>query len=250
MPYSGIYDYRSKICDDEMIGFITKKNGTIHYFQRDDYESLFVGINNFSQYCESKGIKNIQAPILIVLESPHINEFFQHGISIYDSQDIINSRPANGTTGENLRFFLASVLNENIFVDNAVYPVIIINAVRAQCSCGCPTRLYRDTNFIECFYGADSSLSRCNFIERIQGIQTSNKISLIINACTKGDNEKVIGDLLQKFSITTDKRELRSCVEKELLDNFKEKITLYKINHPSCWKRKQKNRTLSLVSRT
>lgn len=250
MPYSGIYDYRSKICDDEMIGFITKKNGTIHYFQRDDYESLFVGINNFSQYCESKGIKNIQAPILIVLESPHINEFFQHGISIYDSQDIKNSRPANGTTGKNIKSILASVFSENTFVDNTVYPVIIINAVRAQCSCGYKTSQYRDKNFIDCFYGADSSLSRRNFIERIQGIQESNKISLIINACTKGDNEKVIGDLLQKFSITTDKRELRSCVEKELLDNFKEKITLYKINHPSCWKRKQKNRTLSLVSRT
>lgn len=247
MPYSGIYDYRSKICDDEMIGFITKKNGTIHYFQRDDYESLFVGINNFSQYCESKGIKNIQAPILIVLESPHINEFFQHGISIYDSQDIKNSRPANGTTGENLRFFLASVLNENIFVDNAVYPVIIINAVRAQCSCGCPTRLYRDTNFIECFYGADSSLSRCNFIERIQGIQISNQISLIINACTKGNDDNVIRALLQKIIIQTDEPALRSCVEKELLNQFSN-VPLYKVNHPSSWKRNRRNRRLLLVS--
>ena len=144
-----INNFRNKKCPDEFIGFINKDKvkDKYVYFQREDYERQIVFPEKLFSYCCKNEIE-FDDVIVIILESPHIDEFFGFSIHVFGENIPCYSRPANGTTGQNLRKYLSDVISSEIKLDKDLYPVILLNAINYQCSCGVNTDLYRDDNFI------------------------------------------------------------------------------------------------------
>lgn len=121
--------------------------------------------------------KNNEKLFLIILESPHIEEF--KSISIPPS-------PALGKTGLNLQNNLIEkirdfVNNNSGKIPNGKYKVILSNAIQYQASLGYDTEIFRD----RCWLMMWLSGGRDNFIERIK----KYKPDVIINACTEGSHK-------------------------------------------------------------
>lgn len=108
--------------------------------------------------------------ILLVLESPHIDE--------YGSRQPYTPWPANGVTGRHIRKRVRLLIPEGW---NHANPLLhLINAVPYQCSLGKSTRCYRSEVFREAWdHGA-----KVYFQERL--LQAYRPGDLIVNACTVG----------------------------------------------------------------
>lgn len=155
-------------CPDQIIGEL--KNGKFFAF------STRIDIDyNLQQLVNNK---NLNTPIIIVLESPHKDEF--------DPITLQPIGPAMGKTGENFRSFFEQLLNgtSKSILTNGQHTIILLNAVQFQCSLGkklsglgsYKNKKMRDDNFIKCFNNEN------DFINRIKAI---NPV-LVINLCTIG----------------------------------------------------------------
>lgn len=148
--------------------------------------------------------------IVIVLESPHTDEFLEE-----DGWKSVG--PACGSTGKNLKeWFPAVLLNyvpsfvdkENNFkakynslkdIESGEYVIKLINAIQYQCSLGEGTKTYRD----QVFRGVweEESTKEC-FRKRLQGADPY----VIINCCTKGNgNDKVENELRRLVQVEINK---------------------------------------------
>lgn len=144
-------------------------------------------VTNFVDYELSKkglpfarlGNEKLESVIAIILESPHKDEF-EDGKAI---------GPAQGTTGYQFADKFQKLLEKSDIYQNieeGVYPIVILNAIQFQCSCGNDlnkvNKKARDENWIECFR------SEClNDLKlRLQALQPC----AIINLCTKGLREQ------------------------------------------------------------
>ena len=167
--------------------------------------------------------------IVIVLESPHTDEF----LKIEDEWKAIG--PACGDTGENLYKWLPEVLlnyvpciidrGNNFRAEHSVdkeiektcYAIRLVNAIPYQCSLGVHTAKYRDDLFNKLW---KNKLVKEEFVKRLKTSQPS----IIINCCTKG------------YKIKEEKDELRYLVQKEI--NAYNKIAnclLLRAAHPSSY---------------
>lgn len=114
--------------------------------------------------------------LLIILESPHIEEF---------ESKIIPPSPALGSTGTNLQDDL--ITNLDCFINNGGqipcgdYKVILSNAIQFQASFGYCTEMFRD----RCWLMMWLLDGRQGFINRIKGYNPD----VILNACTKGSHK-------------------------------------------------------------
>ena len=119
--------------------------------------------------------------IIVVLESPHIDEFNDPNRFAL-SNDVYFKRK-----------FVNAFLNSKTFQKSKVtlnqkqrYKVYLINAIQFQCSLGIPTQYYRD--YVFCYYW---DRMKNDFKNRLRSIiNNSKKVLAVINLCTKGSHEK------------------------------------------------------------
>lgn len=137
--------------------------------------------------------------VILVLESPHIEEFSN------------SPCPAKGKTGERIRKWFVDVNGLSQYSD---YGLIIVNAIQYQCSLGMPTKLFRDDVFIR-FWKQGGQES---FITRLKNCSKSGDV--ILNCCTKGYDEK---------------NKLRDLVQSSILENQVIGCKVLRRTHPSSW---------------
>ena len=127
-------------------------------------------------------IKNkLTEPIVIILESPHKDEF--------DPITLMALGPAMGNTGRNLvKHFDSLIQNSSIYnyLTGAPHDIVLVNAIQYQCSLGnnlsgkgsYQNKKQRDKNWLACFNAVNSN----DLLNRIDAI----KPFAIINLCTFG----------------------------------------------------------------
>lgn len=134
--------------------------------------------------------------LIMVLESPHVDEFKGE------------PAPANGPTGDLIIKHILSIKGLSIYPE---YGLILVNAIQNQCSLGCATKHYRDQVFISVWNQGAKDI----FVERLQNVY--QKGDVIINCCTKG---------------YTKNQELRRLVQHSIPTNMGE---VHRRTHPSSW---------------
>ena len=160
--------------------------------------------------------------IVIVLESPHTNEFFK------DNNKWQSIGPACGKTGKHLYLWLPEVLLKYFpfvvdeetkkakyyslkDIESGLYAIKLVNAIQFQCSLGKDTAECRDAVFSEMW---DKNEAIDSFIKRVKEAHPD----IIINCCTRGN-------------IKTEKNTLRSKVQVAISQNFN--CLLLRAAHPS-----------------
>lgn len=149
--------------------------------------------------------------IVIVLESPHKNEYntdFRH--------------PAIGPTGNNLKLYFYSLLGKlNGTIKNSTKcHVYLMNAIQYQCSLGYHTSIFRTEIFNSMWKHHKKDE---DFLDRLKDFYPN----IIINLCTKTDE---LQDIVQKK------------IDEFVNNNNNKTISLYRGTHPSSWKLKSPNR--------
>ena len=187
------------ICPDQYVGLISSMKPTD---------------SDFSERSPVKRVEGSDRSVLLVLESPHIQEFEGNG----------GPGPAKGHTGRAIRTYLRGVLN---WKEYEGWGLILINAVQYQCSHGTkPLDIeLRNQNF-RYIWGQDG---RENFIDRLEGIYRDGDV--IVNACTKGASSKT--------------GQLREMVQKALIGskNIGKPENILRRFHPASWSRSLRMRT-------
>lgn len=118
--------------------------------------------------------------IVLVLESPHVDEFDNSGSGL---RPLVKDRY--------LRNYLASLIDSAfksgiLTLNNAkTYSIYLMNAIQYQCSLGIPTEFYRDYVFMYLW----ENLSK-GFKTRLKNLIATNNVEAIINLCTVGSHKQ------------------------------------------------------------
>ena len=163
----------ARVCEDKYVGDITRNGNELYEFED---KSRFVE--------QSKEPKLSQPKLILVLESPHDDEY----------RGMATPVPANGTTGRHIRKYIGEVLDDPKGTDYGTLQVILMNAVQYQCSqahtLGCrANRLKRDDVFRKTFGQGEE------FKQRLRGLDISDR-DAVINCCTKGGRTPYLRDLV------------------------------------------------------
>lgn len=114
--------------------------------------------------------------LLLVLESPHIQEFKEQ------------PAPAQGKTGISIAKFLRKVPGLDATTG---YPVILINAIQYQCSLGMPTARFRDKVFVAVWKAGGEQ----DFVARLEALCRPG--DMVVCCCTKGNSNDRTAQLRQ-----------------------------------------------------
>jgi hypothetical protein len=212
-----VIDYvKTMYCPDQYVGKIRDKDNWHKFYKRTD---IFQDQTVKMQTNIPDG--NI---FLLILESPHTDEFDKNGEPI---------GPANGPTGRNIREHIAK-----IFPNFSDYHLILMNAIPFQCSLGVATEHFRDGVFAKAW--GNNAIGKNFFKDRLKKLlkKLQNKNVVIVNACTKGYN--VAKDSNQRPFLW---HLVQNSIETLTLDEEKT-IRYFRINHPSSWARNKKNREI------
>ena len=170
-------------CPDQWVGDVECKYQGFEYLDK--------GKQGFEKRL-SLNDSSISLPLkrmILVLESPHIDEFN----SCHDSQEPKAYGPANGTTGLSIRNYISAPTRDFLTLSfvhpQDVFALILMNSVPYQCSLGnklsgrtnTGSRKDRDKVFMACWGKAKQDF--CNRLTRYLTEET-----LIINACTRGEH--------------------------------------------------------------
>lgn len=161
-------DFSYHLCPDQYVGKIRHKDNWQKFYKRTD---IFK-----DQTSETKITITEDKILLLILESPHTDEFDKNGEPI---------GPANGPTGRNIREHIAE-----IFPNFSDYHLILMNAIPFQCSLGVGTEHFRDAVFNAAW---NNGANGKNFFEdRLENLleKLQNKNVVIVNACTKDNDDK------------------------------------------------------------
>jgi len=192
-----IEDVKKRWCPDQYVGKISELNENILFDRKS------VDERPKDNPC-----------IIMILESPHIDEFSKDTNAI----DVAVG-PANGVTGRNIRKYLKDVLTP-LFHDKD-YGLILMNAIQYQCSLGeKPFSVSQRDSIFRHFWEINGG---SNFKTRLNQIILPNDV--IFNCCTKGKG----------------KQELRGLVQEALTKLNNSKIKGF---HPASWSRNGKYRSL------
>jgi len=164
-------DTSFKKCPDNYVGTISKSE-----------ENLFIKCElRFENRHRTRPIAHENPNrIVIVLESPHINEFRSSLIA-----------PALGKTGNNLSSELHRKLYCIISNDEQFYDVYICNPIQYQCSLGLKCSNNKDIIFKKMW---ESKQVKHDFLSRIEKI----KPTIIINCCTGGKEPNGLRTMVQE----------------------------------------------------
>ncbi len=170
-------------CPDQWVGDVECKNLGFEYLDK--------GKQGFNMRL-SLNDSSISMPLkrmILVLESPHIDEFN----FCCDSQESKAIGPANGITGLNIRKDICAPTRDFLALSfvhpQDVFALILMNSVPYQCSLGknlggpenIGPRKDRDKVFMACWGKAKQDF--CNRLTRYLTEET-----LVINACTRGEH--------------------------------------------------------------
>ena len=153
--------------------------------QNDKVEDRIIGdltVQNGAASFEEKTVADGSKTIVIILESPHKDEFIQSG-SVFTPQ-----KAAQGTTGENINNYIAQ--REWVkTLEDGVYAIQLMNAIQYQMSCYNSILLPNNIDGIDevlrnrifyLFWQQESIVQ--DFVDRLTGYTPT----VIINACTGG----------------------------------------------------------------
>ncbi|WP_291627685.1 hypothetical protein [Clostridium sp.] len=240
-----------KKCNDNYVGFFEYSNCVVNenlwfckHLRNINKDKVKITKDNLSD------IKNRNEKIIvIVLESPHIDEFNEKKFSVAPA-------PALGSTGCNLDKYFCKVINEcfkEYEIENCRYHVILSNAIQYQCSLGTNTEVFRDRVWLKLWLNRSF---KKYFINRLEEYSPD----IIMNFCTKGSHKE---DKLRPRRTKTviNSQYLKSIYDTKYIQNSKinipkriittlqeltqEAISKYSINksiicfvgnkHPSAW---------------
>lgn len=216
-------------CDDQSVCDITINSGNVTIPPK----------NNWTR---KMAIPNDKQKIVIIMESPHSEEF--KGTT---------PAPANGKTGDNIGMHFPKVVKEinsnpSNHIDDGKYELILMNAIQNQCSMGISTKYFRDISFIGLWFKGGEA----DFKKRFKALKLG-KNDVVINSCTLGDTstfKKLYGESFSQENIRKflDNSSIQYKVKdglRKLVDNAIQQIkpksspfSLFKTNHPSNWDNK------------
>lgn len=192
--------YSPNLCLDKYVGDIVSCDSGFQFIG-DDFKYENIG-------------KALQPSLIIILESPHIDEFDN------DKREI---GPAHGKTGSNIRNLFHCATRKILVKSGIKYRLILINAVQYQCSLGLGSRAnlsQKDDVFDSCW--EHKFIGRSDFLNRLNPfISIESDKSIIINCCTKSSNKS--------------KAERKQKVSEAIREVVGSK-TFYELSHPSAWR--------------
>ena len=209
--------FSGKLCPDQYICNIEIiKN---YYFNQNTRKNIFA---KDSVTVIEKNIPNAENILILILESPHKDEFGKNGEPL---------GPANGTTGRSIREHIAK-----IFPNFSDYHLILMNAIPFQCSLGFPLSKKekenlkrRDEVFGAVWGNFGKNFFKARLKKLLDELQNKGKNVVVVNACT----------------IATDKKENREDLHCMVCRGIqyvmvKNKFSFYHTVHPSSghWCRK------------
>lgn len=148
--------------------------------------------------------------IVLVLESPHVEEFLQTPYL-----------PAQGETGVNIKGYLDNLLyqiREDID-SKKKYEIYLVNSLQYQCSLGQKTEVYRDEIWNALW---EKKIFVDDFVKRLNKLNPNILINLCTDSSKNGRREKVQKIILSRYAVKKD-------------------IVSFTGSHPSSWN-KNKNR--------
>ena len=220
---TSVHNYSNKKCPDRIFGKIKKIGANWKWTIIDKIREEMTGFNDDQKYKHLRK-RGEQPAIVLILESPHSNEFNSSGKPIAPAMgvsgqniykyfcDIINGASSgNKQTANNLNA-LVSFLNNNAGKEICVY---IVNSVQYQCSLGIKPicHIIKESNWVDEWFAGPDFDERCNIL---------NKEAFFINLCTSGvfvPMKEMVKERLNALGIT---------------DNYCEGP------HPSSWNRLKK----------
>lgn len=224
------------LCPDVVIGEINLNTNFNLWISPNDRKKHIDKLLNYSS--------NNKNNIIIILESPHIDEFKSTTTIEGFFDDNIKASPALGKTGRKIRKYIANKLINNYIIDsNTEYQIILMSSIQYQCSLGCMPTLYRDHIWLNLWFEKNLKL---NFRYRLEKLNPS----IIINCCTIGDHHnepnlpkgtktRINRKYLNYCGIQEDiiPASIKDYVQDEI-DNFAnlhKQIKLYSTDHPCTW---------------
>ncbi len=232
----------TKKCPDQLVGKLLFNQETCE-FEFIKKVSTFNNVQGMKRTTLKKGVINESNAIIIILESPHIDEY----------KDGAPIGPANGKTGDNINKYLCNILSEAmlskvIMVNPKTkkYDLILINAIRYQCSLGVDTSLFRDFCFMKLW---EKKKTVGSFNRRLNIILDNYKNGhiILINGCTLGGHSDLLtvhkGKITKKYlkeikydDKVSNKPSLKAYVSQEVEMILKgTNIKQHYISHPSGW---------------
>lgn len=182
--------------------------------------------------------------IIVVLESPHVDEFNSKGNGTYP---LINDSSFRS-------HFIQGLCNSknlpNLNKQNTYY-IYLMNAIQYQCSLGLPTGYFRDFVFLYFW-----ERLKKDFSTRILTMAKQNTIFAVINLCTKGNHKHTTQLITRSGQISMYKSccksffknlgisnyqnltnySLQSIVDLEIMNIIKNNKIFHTIGtHPSSW---------------
>lgn len=232
-----------KACPDQIVGSLKFNFKTNEFEFRKKLKTL-KNVDGAKRQKISKGIRTRNSALVMVLESPHIDE--------YDNHAHTPRGPAYGKTGDNINKYLCDILDDAVkreilvLKKSTVYDIIIMNAIQYQCSLGVDTLLYRDACFLKLWEREEVIESFKNRLRLALDLYNFKNV-ILINCCTKGKHldlltnhkEYITDKYLDELNYTGyrgNKPSLKSFVSREI-----EKVTdglgvkLYYCSHPAAW---------------
>ena len=213
-------------CEDQFVGLlkIERRNACICEWLKCSLNKEEIK-NRTKIHNELSAEKDIPI-ILIVLESPHRDEFK------CEKYKIDSPMPAMKTTGMNIYELLPKYINRiggtletgmiskgmgYMDMPNGIYRVLLANAIQYQCSFGVSSKLHRTYVFNKLWENEKVVKS---FISRI----SFNNVQVIINASTNGDTKK-------------GEKTLRKKIQDAIDGVAKDDVVKYHSLHPSSWQK-------------
>lgn len=194
-----IPNYDKRKCEDQFLGLIQIERGNAHFCRWITVSEKHDDIDQRKKIHEE--LENLNYPVLvIVLESPHTNEFKYAFPTL-----------ALGETGENLVKLLPKYINRidctiedsisskgsgYLDMQSGIYRVLLVNAIQYQCSLGVSTKLYRTDVFNELW-------NKDEFKKDFTTRMLKHDVKIVVNASTSSvrNNVQECIDLLGKIDI-------------------------------------------------
>ncbi|WP_434387571.1 hypothetical protein [Melittangium boletus] len=185
-----------RVCKDQYVGLVSA-------------EGYIWGTSPKGFSCREEPLRRPpeNPPIILILESPHKDEFKPE-----------EPVPANGSTGRNIREYIHVALREKL-TDGITRSLILVNAIPYQCSAGVKTESHRSGIFRRMWRKKGVRDSFAKRIQRYVGDERGN--ALIVNACTRGERTH------------PNERDLYCLVEDVLFHRFGGSDS--SVPHPSNW---------------
>ena len=170
------------------------------------------------------GEKKARTPkIILILESPHKNEFAHRRCrekSNCDSACNPLPAPAQGLTGENIKHYLPLIFNDSTLSE---YYVALINSIQYQCSLGDLKLGVKDVIFQALLASADKYYED-SFKKRFIRVYNPAK-DIVINCCTNDGGQGSGKDIVRNI--------LDSLVRRDT--SIARRFHILEMSHPSCW---------------